>query len=432
MLGAGMQFNRNHRHDQFYIPAKMKRNYNHNSNNNNNNNNNKSDENQENPIIQRTQSDGVNETRVGWKCRGINVFSGDRELENNSEDAPKPASSPAFEPLALPLSNLERFLQAITPSVHAQYLSKTTLRGLKTCDVEYQPYFLLSDLWNSFKEWSAYGAGVPLVLNGSDSVVQYYVPFLSGIQLYIDPSKPSVKSRRTSEDSDGEYFSRESSSDGSSDSDRDRTLKYSRGQQNPYSLASDISLKMERLLSRDQHTASHEGFSSDEGESGTSQGSLLFQYFEYDPPFSRVPLANKISDLALQIPELKSLRSCDLLSSSWFSVAWYPIYRIPMGPTLKDLDACFLTYHSLYTPLGDSSAQSPVVICPNESDGVPRISLPIYGLSSYKFRVPLWTSTSGKDGQLVNSLLQAADCWLRLLQVNHPDYLFFSRNRCCR
>ena len=30
----------------------------------------------------------------------------------------------------------------------------------------------------------------------------------------------------------------------------------------------------------------------------------------------------------------------------------YPIYRIPTGPTLKDLDACFLTYHSLYTPVG--------------------------------------------------------------------------------
>lgn len=29
----------------------------------------------------------------------------------------------------------------------------------------------------------------------------------------------------------------------------------------------------------------------------------------------------------------------------------YPIYRIPMGPTLKDFDACFLTYHSLSTPM---------------------------------------------------------------------------------
>lgn len=57
-----------------------------------------------------------------------------------------------------------------------------------------RPYFVLGDLWESFKEWSAYGAGVPLILNDTDSVVQYYVPYLSGIQIYCHssnlPSKP--------------------------------------------------------------------------------------------------------------------------------------------------------------------------------------------------------------------------------------------------
>lgn len=32
----------------------------------------------------------------------------------------------------------------------------------------------------------------------------------------------------------------------------------------------------------------------------------------------------------------------------------YPIYRIPTGPTLKDVDACFLTYHLLATPSSTS------------------------------------------------------------------------------
>ena len=58
------------------------------------------------------------------------------------------------------------------------------MRGWKTCDVEYLSFFNLNDLWQSFKEWSAYGAGVPLMLDRSESVVQYYVPYLSGIQLY--------------------------------------------------------------------------------------------------------------------------------------------------------------------------------------------------------------------------------------------------------
>lgn len=64
------------------------------------------------------------------------------------------------------------------------------MRGWRNYEVRKDSYFLLDDLWQSFKEWSVYGVGVPLLLNGSDSIVQYYVPYLSGIQLYIDPSKP--------------------------------------------------------------------------------------------------------------------------------------------------------------------------------------------------------------------------------------------------
>lgn len=61
--------------------------------------------------------------------------------------------------------------------------------------MEYQPYFVLGDLWESFKEWSAYGAGVPLILNEANCVIQYYVPYLSGIQIYVDPLKSSINSR---------------------------------------------------------------------------------------------------------------------------------------------------------------------------------------------------------------------------------------------
>ena len=47
------------------------------------------------------------------------------------------------------------------------------------------PFFTLADLWDAFRECSAYGTAVPLVLNScSDDVVQYYVPYLSAIQLY--------------------------------------------------------------------------------------------------------------------------------------------------------------------------------------------------------------------------------------------------------
>nr|GMD60034.1 Activating transcription factor 7-interacting protein like [Ipomoea batatas] len=234
--------------------------------------------------------------------------------------------------------------------VAEQVREQTAMRSWKI-DGESQPFFVLGDLWETFKEWSAYGAGVPLILNDTDCVIQYYVPYLSGIQIYADPSKSSEKSRRPGEDSDGDSF-RDSSSDGSSDSEQDRgCLNYSREQQNHYCPTLENSFRISRLTLRDENTALQEGFSSDEGESACSQRYLRFEYFERSPPHGREPLADKISNLAVRFPELKTLRSCDLLASSWISVAWYPIYRIPMGPTLKPLDACFLSYHRLHTPL---------------------------------------------------------------------------------
>ncbi|KAK7859780.1 hypothetical protein CFP56_002206 [Quercus suber] len=402
MLGTGLQFGRARGEDRFYNPAKARRAH--------------QNLNRQSEQLRRAQSDVT--ASHSHSVREKSLAS--REPENRTG---------SNEPSEQPPSNLERFLKSITPSVPAQYPSKNTTmrRGFRSCDdEECQPYFELGDLWESFKEWSAYGVGVPLILNDSDFVVQYYVPYLSGIQIYGEPTKSSTKLRRRGEDSDNEY--RDSSSDGSSDGELERGLKYTREQRNHHHLSSEIPLRIDRLSFRDQHVALNEDFSSDEGESVNSQGRLLFEYLERDLPYSREPLADKIADLACRFPELKTLRSCDLLSSSWISVAWYPIYRIPTGPTLKDLDACFLTYHFLYTPVGGSKgAQAPMVRCTSEIDGVTKMSLPVFGLASYKFKGSLWTPNGGFERQLANSLLQEADNWLRRVQVNHPDFLFFSQ-----
>ena len=45
-------------------------------------------------------------------------------------------------------------------------------------------FFNLGDLWASFDEWSVYGAGVPLVLPCGETIMQYYVPYLSALQIY--------------------------------------------------------------------------------------------------------------------------------------------------------------------------------------------------------------------------------------------------------
>ncbi|KAL3510719.1 hypothetical protein ACH5RR_030120 [Cinchona calisaya] len=403
MLGAGLQFNRSRNgEDRFYSAAKAHR--------------------------SRNLSQSLDHLK-----RAHSDVTVSRSPEAPEAESPAGAGAVAGEEKAFPVSvstkasvpacNLERFLQSISPSVTAQYLPKTTMRGWRTCDVEFQPYFVLGDLWDSFKEWSAYGAGVPMILNETDSVVQYYVPYLSGIQLYGDSLKSLAKSRQLGEDSDGDYF-RDSCSDGSSDCEHERgCINYSRQQRNGQTVESP--LRINQLYNQ---LSFQEGSSSDESEPGSTQGCLLFEYLERDQPYGREPLADKVSQLALRFPELKTLRSCDLLPSSWISVAWYPIYRIPMGPTLRDLDACFLTFHSLHTSVtGSRSVPAPMLSYPGEMDGVPKISLPVFGLAHYKFKASLWIPNDGSERQLLNTLLQHAENWLSMLQVSHPDFLFFHR-----
>ncbi|KAJ1402681.1 hypothetical protein SESBI_27867, partial [Sesbania bispinosa] len=49
-------------------------------------------------------------------------------------------------------------------------------------------YFTLKDLWDCYYEWSAYGAGTPVMLESGDTVIHYYVPYLSAIQIYTNKS----------------------------------------------------------------------------------------------------------------------------------------------------------------------------------------------------------------------------------------------------
>lgn len=53
--------------------------------------------------------------------------------------------------------------------------------------------FNLRDLWNQYIEWSAYGAGTKVLLHGGDKVDQYYVPYLSAIQIYTSKSLASSR-----------------------------------------------------------------------------------------------------------------------------------------------------------------------------------------------------------------------------------------------
>uniref|UniRef100_A0A0D9V1I7 Uncharacterized protein n=1 Tax=Leersia perrieri TaxID=77586 RepID=A0A0D9V1I7_9ORYZ len=322
MMGTTVELGRRHGGDRFYDASRARRGYHHNHHN------------------------GLP------KARWAPAVHHQEKPAAAEEPSPPPARAPVPPPGVA--GNLERFVAAVTPFVPAQYLSKSEVRGWRGCNGvgdhrREAPHFFLRDAWEAYREWSAYGAGVPLVLDGCDGVVQYYVPYLSAIQLYGDPAVLRLPSgpRHMMDDSDGEYH--DSSSDASSD--------YEHG---------------------------------------------------------------RISSLSARFPALRTFRSCDLSPQSWISVAWYPIYRIPTGPTLKDLDACFLTFHRLTTGQEDGGAVK--YWGPSSKPTVP---LSVFGMASYKFSNSIWSSTNG-DRQLASFLQQAASDWLRDSHTSHPDYQFFA------
>uniref|UniRef100_J3KW91 Uncharacterized protein n=1 Tax=Oryza brachyantha TaxID=4533 RepID=J3KW91_ORYBR len=308
--------------------------------------------------------------------------------------------------------NLERFLEATTPVVRTACSSKKRMNGWRQSDADNGlPFFTLGDLWDEFRESSAYGIAVPIVLNGCrDGAVQYYVPYLSAIQLYGRFRRHFYNSRSNGEDSDGDYC-QDTGSEEMSDLEHD----------------SCPSTSTDAFSVQDTCESSTSEASSDEGESRSSHEQLLFEFLESEPPYQREPLADKISGLAKRFPELNTLRSCDLSPTSWMSVAWYPIYRIPTGPSLRDLDACFLTYHPLSTQLE-----------PKGSGGDPRahggdpvttaMCLRTFAMASYRLKVAAW-APGGRDRQLVSSLSRSADAWVGLRRVHHPDHRFFAARR---
>ncbi|RHN81073.1 hypothetical protein MtrunA17_Chr1g0195091 [Medicago truncatula] len=135
-----------------------------------------------------------------------------------------------------------------------------------------------------------------------------------------------------------------------------------------------------------------------------------------------MPLINKVSDLAKEHPGIKNYRSSDISPCSWFSVAWYPIYGIPAGSTLNNLNTAFLTFYNLSThpksknqlKLQDESLKMPI---------------PIFGITTYNLEGSILTLPKAAKSDEMNSLLKAADVWLKSLKVElHQDYNFFVKD----
>ncbi|KAD5316899.1 hypothetical protein R6Q59_032121 [Mikania micrantha] len=301
------------------------------------------------------------------------------------------------------VTNLDSFLDSVTPIVPARKSLETDLNGQASREAEIHPYYCIGDLWESFQEWSAYGAGVPFLLDGIHRTTQYYVPYLSGIQLYIDPKNSPMTIRCLAEKEDVWCH----------DPDQQTNLLA-----NGSSASLKMNSKMQQVLLRDDKT-----------EVCGSRGMLAFEFMERERPHTRKTLSDKASVLGSQFPELNNYRSCDISTSSWICVAWYPIYRIPVGPTLEDLEASFLTLHSLSTQPGSyneaESYNRNTHGIHGELDLSSTVRLPVFGLASYKLKGSIISPRDLQERERENALLMAASNWLQNLQALLPDYHFF-------
>ncbi|OIV90694.1 hypothetical protein TanjilG_15080 [Lupinus angustifolius] len=341
-------------------------------------------------------------------------------------------------------TNLERLLQCFTPDLPKKILPKSCLNDVNK---QWLPigkdrieYFTLKDLWECYDEWSVYGAGTPLVLKSGDTLTQFYIPFLSAIQIYTNNHVQAPSPRNGGVDNDGVGFESDSSSDSSGSGDLCRSSRKSDSSSDDGGGSGGLyrSSSSGNNSSKEWDDTSYDS-SSDQVPKEEILGYLNFQYTETTQPFLRVPLAEKIAELAKCHPALMTLKSVDLSPASWMAVAWYPIYAIPT----QQNETCFITYHSLSSSFEDCANKydeidlGEDICCPSgwgsiigeklERKKSDYTSLSPFGLATYRFHGDFWLSPS-HDNEKLSDLFGAAESWLKQINAVHHDFNFFIDN----
>ncbi|KAL3161352.1 hypothetical protein ABBQ32_010249 [Trebouxia sp. C0010 RCD-2024] len=299
------------------------------------------------------------------------------------------------------------------------------------CEAKSSSDFNLEALWGAYEAWSAYGAEVPLAVpsEAASQVTQCYVPYLSGLQLF--EHSPTVR--------------------------RLHHCTYTSDEDWPDSLNSDLTSmgsSMESVYTdsdsedgKDTLTATHDRFSV--LRKGTVLGDpsrLLFEFFESTSPHEREPFTDRIQQLAAGCcPELLTLNSSSLHPSSWYSVAWYPLYRFPSnGSSLRELNASFLTFHSMSaSPTAESPCstenrpQPPQMPLPAQQALAARqaavkggsasdaVVLEAFAFMPYKLHGYMW-SDPAQNKSVYEPMMGAAETWVQRRRCKHPDLHFFA------
>ena len=172
---------------------------------------------------------------------------------------------------------------------------------------------------------------------------------------------------------------------------------------------------------------------------------LLFEFFESASPHEREPFTDRIHQLAAGCcPELLTLNSSRLHPSSWYSVAWYPLYRFPTnGSTIRELNASFLTFHSMSAPPRPESPRSlenrpqpPQMPLPaqqalaarqasNKGNSSGAVALEAFAFMPYKLQGHMWADPM-QNKSVYEPMMAAAVAWVQRRRCKHPDLHFFA------
>ncbi|XP_057862304.1 uncharacterized protein LOC131070717 isoform X1 [Cryptomeria japonica] len=305
-----------------------------------------------------------------------------------------------------PLAEFEKVLDSVSPEIkslpcadkcssHSKKLGITNL--VCRCQIADIP---LTNIWHWFEEVGNYGLEVKAEefrQTGRSSIDgffrAYFVPYLSGIQLF------------------GFSGSSQSFYKGAANTERQETNEKINKVEDSYlshfanlpilstllpkPFAAETTSAPVCLCSADTSNISSnaDNYSCSTLLSYSRHGEMeiLFEFFESQLPQQRRPMFEKIRELingdadsssqSFGDPHiLESIKLQDLHPASWFSVAWYPIYRIPEG----QLRAAFLTYHSLGHFVHRDTSSTLV------GDIGSCIVAPVVGLQSYSAQAEGW------------------------------------------
>ncbi|KAI8542589.1 hypothetical protein RHMOL_Rhmol08G0149400 [Rhododendron molle] len=289
-----------------------------------------------------------------------------------------------------PIAEFEKLLSSASPVISLPYSISICqnclpdeIIGAPLCRHE-MPNVTLGSLWQWYEKHGTYGLEVRAKdydnskRLGIDRVAfrAYFVPFLSAVQLFRNSKSPSDTSSTASGKDAVEEACTFDIRPGNSSNVSCLPI-YSLLFPQPHMDTSSLSPMNSVCCTEMSSVAAevNEAIQSDDSTS-TDELELLFEYFEVEQPQKRRTLFEMIKELVKGIFR--------------YSVAWYPIYRIPDD----NFRAAFLTYHSL----GHFVRQS--VASDSFGAGACAVS-PVVGLQSYNAQ---WSDGGGGGGGGVMSI----------------------------